>query len=41
MVQHRGGQAGLFGMDWLIMPWNNPFVLPAALLYLVLALAET
>ncbi len=34
-------QAGLWGMDWFVMPWNNPFVLPAAALFLVAALAET
>ena len=34
-------QSGLWGMDWFVMPWNNPFVLPAAVLFLVAALAET
>ncbi len=34
-------QAGLWGMDWFIMPWNNPFMIPAAVLFLVAALAET
>ena len=34
-------QSGLWGMDWLIMPWNNPFMLPAGVLFLVAALAET
>lgn len=34
-------QAGMWGMDWFIMPWNNPFMLPAAMIYLVAALAET
>jgi NADH-quinone oxidoreductase subunit H len=34
-------QSGLWGMDWFIMPWNNPFMIPAAAIYLVAALAET
>ena len=34
-------QAGLWGMDWFIMPWNNPFMLPAFGLFFVAALAET
>jgi NADH-quinone oxidoreductase subunit H len=34
-------QSGLFGMDWFIMPWNNPFMLPAGILFFVAVLAET
>jgi NADH-quinone oxidoreductase subunit H len=34
-------QAGMWGMDWFILPWNNPFMLPAGVLFLVAALAET
>lgn len=34
-------QAGMWGMDWFIMPWNNPFMIPAAGIYLIAALAET
>ena len=34
-------QSGLLGMDWLIMPWNNPFMIPAFILFFVAALAET
>jgi NADH-quinone oxidoreductase subunit H len=34
-------QAGLFGMNWFIMPWQNPFMLPAGILFLIAALAET
>lgn len=34
-------QKGLWGMDWFIMPWNNPFMIPAGILFLVAVLAET
>lgn len=34
-------QAGMWGLDWFILPWNNPFMLPAGVLFLVAALAET
>jgi NADH-quinone oxidoreductase subunit H len=34
-------QSGLWGMDWFIMPWNNPFMIPAAVLFMVAVLAET
>jgi NADH-quinone oxidoreductase subunit H len=41
MLDASAQQDGLWGMDWFIMPWNNPFMIPAAVLFFVAALAET
>jgi NADH-quinone oxidoreductase subunit H len=41
LVDASAAQAGLWGMDWFIMPWNNPFMLPAFVLFFIAALAET
>ena len=34
-------QAGLWGMNWYIWPWINPFMLPAFILFFIAILAET
>jgi NADH-quinone oxidoreductase subunit H len=39
LVEASEGQSGWYGMHWYI--FQNPFVIPAALLYLVAMLAET
>ena len=41
LIDASAQQAGMWGMDWFIMPWNNPFMLPAFALFFVAALAET
>jgi NADH-quinone oxidoreductase subunit H len=41
LLEASAQQAGMWGMDWFIMPWNNPFMIPAAVLFGVAALAET
>jgi len=41
LLEVSRGQAGLFGMNWYIWPWVNPFMLPAFVLFFIAILAET
>ena len=41
LLQVSRAQAGLWGMNWYIWPWINPFMLPAFVLFFIAILAET
>lgn len=41
LLEVSRGQAGMFGMDWYIWPWVNPFMLPCFVLFFIAILAET
>jgi len=41
LLEVSRAQAGLFGMNWYIWPWINPFMLPAFILFFIAILAET
>jgi NADH-quinone oxidoreductase subunit H len=41
LLEVSAAQAGLFGLDWYVWPWVNPFMLPAFVLFFIAILAET
>jgi NADH-quinone oxidoreductase subunit H len=41
LLEVSRGQAGLWGMNWYVWPWINPFMLPAFVLFFIAILAET
>jgi len=41
LLEVSRGQTGLWGMNWYIWPWVNPFMLPAFVLFFIAILAET
>ncbi len=41
LLEVSRGQTGLWGMNWYIWPWIDPFMLPAFVLFFIAILAET
>ncbi len=41
LLEVSRGQAGMWGMNWYVWPWVNPFMLPAFVLFFIAILAET
>lgn len=41
LLEVSRGQTGLWGMNWYVWPWVNPFMLPAFVLFFIAILAET